>query len=249
MSMELLHRATGLPPIVWGLINNAQTSGRALSASWKATETRLSPKLMSNRISVQRHCAIIQSLAAHYNWYNGRDLWDTNDGDTFEDWRFEFPPMEPRDFMEVTQDAVTKRDAGLITTIMAMRLTGDEAAEETLQEVLAERMNVLLQPTFVQQKLLADRTQLDNMAYAQQVMGQMGGQPMNTATVAQSMGQAAEAQQAQQAASPAGAQEGTLPATQANAAGNAGTTVGAQQQVQTSTMVQDGRVTNRQIVQ
>jgi len=247
MSMELLHRATGLPPIVWGLINNAQTSGRALSASWKATETRLSPKLMSNRMSVQRHCSIIQSLAAHYDWYNGRDLWRTNDEDTFEDWRFEFPPMEPRDFMEVTQDAINKRDAGLITTIMAMRLTGDEAAEETLQEVLAERMNVLLQPTFVQQFLLAQRTQLDNAAYAQQVMGQQQqGQPFNTGTVAQMMGQASQAQQAGMAP-PGGAQEGTLPATQANAPGNMGTT--APPQVQTSTMVQNGEVSNRQIIQ
>lgn len=244
MSMELLHRATGLPPIVWGLINNAQTSGRALSASWKATETRLAPKLTADRESVQRHVTIVEHLAATYDWYGGRQIWRTNDDEAFEDWRFEFPPMEPRDFMEVTQDAITKRDAGLITTIMAMRSTGDEAAEETLQEVLAERMNVLLQPTFVQQKLLAERTQLDNMAYAQQVLGQMGGgQPFNTQTVAQSMGQAADAQQAGMAqGQPQAAEEGTLPATQANAPGNAGNT-------KTTLMVQDGRATNRQIVE
>lgn len=245
MSMELLHRATGLPPIVWGLINNAQTSGRALSASWKATETRLAPKLAADQESVKRHVTIVEHLAYEYDWYGGREVWRTNEDETFEDWRFEFPPMEPRDFMEVTQDAITKRDAGLITTIMAMRATGDEAAEETLQEVLAERMDVRLQPTYVQQKLLADRTQLDNMAYAQQVLGQQqqGGQPFNTATVSQAMGQAAAAQQSGMAqGQPQGAQEGTLPPTQANSPGNAGNT-------KTTAMIQDGRVTNRQIVE
>jgi hypothetical protein len=52
--LDMLHRVTGLPPIVWGLIANAQTSGRALTASWKATEARLVPKTTANTTSVRR---------------------------------------------------------------------------------------------------------------------------------------------------------------------------------------------------
>ena len=63
--IDMLHRVTGLPPIVWGLIANAQTSGRALSASWKATEARLVPKLMRNEASLRRKTDIIDRPGPH----------------------------------------------------------------------------------------------------------------------------------------------------------------------------------------
>ncbi len=211
---ELLHRVSGLPPIVWGLINNAQTSGRALSASWKATEARLSPKLMRNKVSCQKYLEIVLDQARYYDWHGAQEAFADRDGDPFDDFTWIFPPMEPRDFTEVTMNEITKRDAGLTSTVKAMRATGDDAAEETLEEVLAEFDDINLHPDKVNAKLIAQRAQLDNIAMAQQMQAQAAAPPPGP--------QAGPPQVApgQQAAAPPGA--GPLPPTQAGAPGNAG---------------------------
>lgn len=215
--IELLHRVTGLPPIVWGLINNAQTSGRALTASWKATETRLAPKMMRNEQSLDRELAIWLNYAELYNWNGAKELFTDGAGDRFRDFVWNLPPLEPRDYMEVTQDAITRRDAGLTTTIKAMRDTGDEAAEDTLEEILAEFQNIGLHPDKVNAFLLAKSAELDILARAAQ-LGQGAPQPQNLATVAQQMGQSNQAMQ--QAAAPPPA-IGPAPPTQEGAVANA----------------------------
>lgn len=188
---ELLYQVSGLPPIVWGLISNAQTSGRALTASWKATETRLVPKMKRNQQSLERMAQIFIDYGRRYNW-RGSDLMFTDRfGEVFDDIRWKFPPMEPRDFQEVTMDAITRRDAGLTTTVKAMRDTGDEDSEETFEEVMAENSNIFIHPDKVQAFLLAQRAQLDNMAMAQQ-MGQAAPQTTSPGNVAQTVGQARE---------------------------------------------------------
>lgn len=257
MAMELLHRTTGLPPIVWGLINNAQTSGRALSASWKATETRLAARLTDNGASVRRYVDIAEDMASVYDWHGSRVIWRDAQGDRFEDWRLTFPPMEPRDFMEVTQDAITKRNEGLITTIMAMRATGDENAEDTYQEVLAEAQNIFLHPDKVQAFLLAQQAQLNNLQMAQQLRAQGAtpeaqGEPMNTATVAQAVGQARQAatEAALAGGGPQGVEEGTLPPTTAGAAANPGLTAPATgPRTTTGTLMRNGTVSNQYLQQ
>lgn len=226
---DMLHRATGLPPIVWGLIQNAQTSGRALTASWKATEARLMPKLMRNEMSVRRYVDINLQWARYYDWHGANTVFGTWDK-PFRDFDVKFPPMEPRDFQEVTLNEITKRDAGLTTTVKAMRATGDEAAEETWEEVQAEFMNVFAHPDKVNTFLLAQRAGLDN----QQMAAQLGqgpaaqGGPVNTATIAGGMQDASAAQAAAppQAALPPG-MEGGMPPTQQGAPANAGAPMAA----------------------
>ncbi len=210
---DLLHRVTGLPPIVWGLIANAQTSGRALTASWKATEARLSPKLMANEAALRRWESIILDYRRHYNWQNlGRAFVDNN-GDPFTDFRWEFPPMEPRDFQEVTMNEITKRDAGLTTTVKAMRATGDEAAEDTREEVMAEFGNVLLHPDKRQAFLLAQRAELENAMMAAQVQAQGQQTAQNLPEAAAQQQQAVAGPQAAPTAVPAqpGAEGTPLP--------------------------------------
>ena len=255
--MDLLHRVAGLPPIVWGLIANAQTSGRALTASWKATEARLAPKLMRNEQSLQRYLRIALNFAERYNWANARAIFRDQDGDPFRDFRWDFPPMEPRDFQEVTMNEITKRDAGLTSTLKAIRATGDEAAEDTLEEVLAESLNIFLHPEKVQAFQLAQRTELDNIAYGQQ-LGQQVPQVVNPQTVAQSVGEARQAQSAVQAAqAPTGAPGQPLPPTLAGAPGNAGTSGGTENpqapagpvpagpQTTAGTLMRGGQVSNQ----
>lgn len=220
---EMLHRTTGLPPIVWGLIQNAQTSGRALSASWKATEARLSPKLMRNEQSYDDWLELGLMYAKLYNWRGATDLYTDRDGDPFADFHWEWPPMEPRDFMEVTTNEITKRDAGLTTTIKAIRATGEEQAEETFEEVQAEFLNINLHPEKVQAFLLAQQAELNNLIMAMQAGISAPGE-INTGSVAQITGQARQALSSgpQQVA----AEPGQLPPTQAANPANAGVVAG-----------------------
>lgn len=245
---ELLYQVSGLPPIVWGLISNAQTSGRALTASWKATETRLVPKMKRNQQSLERMTKIFIDYGRQYDWQGSNLMFDSRWGGVFDDFRWKFPPMEPRDFQEVTMDAITRRDAGLTTTVKAMRDTGDEDAEETFEEVMAENNNIFIHPDKVQAFLLAQRAQLDNMAMAQQ-MGQQAPAQTSPATVAQTVGQAREAAGTQPAVAPAGAEGGALPPTAAGAAGNAGQ-AGSQPEVEgesltSGTLMRQGEVSNQ----
>jgi len=254
---DLLHRVSGLPPIVWGLIANAQTSGRALSASWKATEARLAPKLLRDERSYDDYLSLNLQYATLYDWQGARELF--TDGERpFRDFRWEFPPMEPRDFQEVTQNEITKRDAGLTTTLAAIRATGDPAAEDTLEEILAEKLNIFFHPADVQAFLLAQRAELDNIAYASQLGVSLGpgaggapGAAINPATVAGAMGQAREAQLASAAPAPA-AEPGMAPPTQRGSIGNAavpaspGAGGGAPGEMLTSgTLVRGGQVSNQ----
>ena len=215
---DLLHRVTGLPPIVWGLIANAQTSGRALTASWKATEARLAPKLLRNEISLDRWRDIVINYAEVYGWQGGERMFLDRHGEPYRDFRWDFPPMEPRDFQEVTVNEITKRDAGGQSTLGMMRAWGDEQAEDTLEEYLAEALNPFLHPDKVTQFYLAERAKLDNIAYAQQLGQQVQG-PVNTATVAQAAGAARQAgNSAPTPVMPPGTQ---IPPTQPGQQGNA----------------------------
>ena len=240
---ELLHRVSGLPPIVWGLIANAQTSGRALSASWKATEARLAPKLMRNEQSCRQYLGIVLDQARHYDWYGAKEAFLDRRREPFEDFTWSFPPMEPRDFTEVTMNEITKRDAGLTTTVKAMRATGDEAAEETMEEVEAEFNDINKHPDKVNAKLIAQRAELENIQMAQALQQQA------QAPAAPPAGAPPEAAIAAgpQAAAPPG-MEGPLPPTQAGAPGNAGAPAAPPGGALTSgTLVRNGEVSTQML--
>ncbi len=244
---DLLHRVTGLPPIVWGLIANAQTSGRALTASWKATEARLSPKLMANEQSLRRLEAIYLDYFRLYDWKGAARLFKDRNGDDFTDFRWEHPPMEPRDFQEVTMNEITKRDAGLTTTLKAIRATGDEAAEDTYAEVGAEFGDINFHPDKVQAKLFAVRAEIDNAMAVMQLQAQGQQPPGNTPEALA---------QAQQAAAPPTAPPGAIPV---GPGGEEGTPLppaqpGSQQPVNpadtsltTGTLIRGGDVSNQSL--
>lgn len=254
---DLLHRVSGLPPITWGLIANAQTSGRALTASWKATEARLAPKLMRNEQSLDRWLRMALNYARLYDWDGAKQLFKDSNGKDFDDFRWEFPPMEPRDFQEVTTNAITKRDAGGQTTLQMMREMGDEAAEDTLEEVLAEYQDIFLHPEKRQAYLLAQNADLQNQLLAIQLEQQSQGpeQPAAFSTTAQAVGAGRAA--AVNAAAQGGALgngEQALPPTMAGAPGNAGVqgpsalseaTPSAPGATTTGTLMRNGNVSNQ----
>ena len=217
---DLLHRVSGLPPIVWGLINNAQTSGRALSASWKATEARLSPKLQRNELSCRQWLRIVLDQARHYDWHGATEAFQTRDDERFDDFTWTFPPMEPRDFTEVTMNEITKRDAGLTSTIRAMRAIGIEDAEDAEEEVTAEFADINKHPDKVNARLIAERAEMDNIAMAQQMQAQAQQAQQPPAAPPPQGGPPP----GPQAGAPPG-MDGALPPTQQGAAGNAGAPV------------------------
>ncbi len=223
---ELLHMASGLPPIVWGLINNAQTSGRALSASWKATEARLLPKLMRNEMSCRQWLDIVLDQARSYDWYGARETFKDLGGQHFDDWTWTFPPMEPRDFTEVTMNEITKRDAGLTSTVRAMRAIGIEDAEDALQEVMVEFDDINIHPDRKNAKLIAQQAELQNIQMAMAMEQQMGGGgPQPPTAPPPGAGAAPAAPPAgPQAAAPPG-MEGMMPPTLPGDTGNAGAPV------------------------
>ena len=240
---DLLHRVSGLPPIVWGLINNAQTSGRALTASWKATETRLAPKLMENENSLRRWDAIELDYLHTYDWYGASKLFHDRYGRRFEDFTWDFPAMEPRDFQEVTLNAINKRDAGLQSTIDAMRETGDEAAEDTFEEVRAEWMDPVFHADKVQAQEMLKNARLQNLMQAQQLgitIPGTEGVPTNPATVAQATGAAAQAAPA--AGSPSAGPEGGPPPPDQQGGAQPPTT-------STGTLIRNGNVSNQSLTQ
>lgn len=244
--MDLLYMVSGLPPIVWGLIANAQTSGRALTASWKATETRLSSKLMRNQQSLDQMLGIMLDYAHVYRWQGSEIIFADRNGERFDDIRWAIPPMEPRDFQEVTMDAITRRDAGLTTTVKAMRDTGDEQAEDTWEEVLAEFQNMLAHPDKAQALLLAQRAMLDNQAFAAQLQGAGQAQqgPVNPATVAQAVGQAREgAVAAGPGAGPAAAAPGGPPGVEGASPGAQPSAPG--EMLTAGTLMRQGEVSNQ----
>jgi hypothetical protein len=232
---EVLPRVTGLPPIVWGLIANAQTSGRALTASWKATETRLAPRLMRNEQSLDLYLEMILDYARAYDWNGARTIFAGLGDRPFDDFRWNFPPMEPRDYTEVTQDAIFRRDAHLTTTIRAMRDTGIEDAEDLLEEVLAENTIVELHPDVVQATLLAEQAQMQN--------DQMKAQLQQGPPQPQAAPQGAPGQGAPPGAAPPGGQVLPPGAQGANVAAT-GTPP-----IDTSVMLQNGKTSNRFIQQ
>lgn len=246
---EVLARATGLPDTVWGRISAAQNSGRALATAWRSVAARMVPRTNANAVSLNRLLSMWLDWMELYGWDSARDLYNGN-----RDFDLDFPNQEPRDFSEVTLDAVNKLNAGIYDIVTAMEKTGERSPDEMLDRVRADYMDPVLHPEKSQSYLLLTRLKNQIAIEAQQAGLQAA---------------AAEAQLAQQAASPPGGAPGGTPDQQAGAArqanvqaqqqaapangtGQAGPTTQPGQEgnsTKFSTLVQDGSAYNRVVDQ
>ncbi|MBI3977816.1 MAG: hypothetical protein HY331_06495, partial [Chloroflexi bacterium] len=240
--LEVLARATGLPDTVWGRITAAQNSGRALATAWRSVAARMVPRTHRNSISLDRVTGLWLDWMELYEWDHASELYAGN-----RDYEWDFPNQEPRDFAEVTLDAINKLQAGLYDTAAAMEKTGERSPDEMLDRVRAEFMDAVLHPEKSQSFLLLQRLKNQIAIEAQQAGFQAA---------------AAEAQLAQLAGSAPGGAPG--PGTvdqQAGAAQQARTQAAQQAQPQLNegqnqgastkfgTLVQDGKAFNRIIDQ
>lgn len=243
--LEVLSRITGLSDTVWGRITAAQNSGRALALAWRSVAARMVPRTMGNEQSLQRLLGLWLGWMELYGWDQAQDLYNGN-----RDFELDFPNQEPRDFSEVSLEAINRYNVGAIDLQKLMEITGEKSPDEMLERVRAEFLDPVLHPDKEQARLLLTRLQqqivmeaqqgnLQMMALAQS-LGIASGTPAPSSgagTVDQQAGAAAQAQtQAQAGAQPTRTEGQNAPASQPGQAGGA---------TQTGTLVQDGEAFNR----
>jgi hypothetical protein len=242
--LQLMQRATGLPAVVWGEIQAAQNSGRALSTAYRATAARRIPRIHAASEMLDSLAGFMLDCMELYDWDSARDLYN---GD--RDFEWDFPDKEPRDFLEVTTDALNRLNGGLITSVQAMEATGDASPDETDEAVRAEYMDAVRHPDKSQSYIMLERLQqqiaiearnagLQQSAMLQQLAQSAPGGAPSAGTPDQQAGAARQARvQAAQQAAPTG-QPGQA-ATQGGQVAN---------QTKVSTLVQDGGAAMNRIV-
>ncbi|MEI6357303.1 MAG: hypothetical protein WCP53_09390 [Verrucomicrobiota bacterium] len=244
---DVMSRATGLPDTVWGRITSAQNSGRALSTAWRAVAARLVPRRLASDRSIRIWLSMWIDWMQIYGWDSAEALYGSN-----RDFDLDFPNQEPRDFTEITMDALNRLNGGLIDRKGAIEATGQNSPDEVIESIRSDYLDTILYPDKAQAYLLLQKAKQDIEIQAQQAGMQMsamtqqmqgaGGPPKGPSTE-QAAAQASQAQtQAAQQAAPTRneAMNQAGPATQAGAASNP---------IKTGTMVQDGQAQNRFIQQ
>jgi len=236
---DLMSRATGLPDTVWGRITSAQNSGRALSTAWRAVAARLVPRTLSNDRAIHMWLDLWCDWMELYGWDSAADLYAGS-----RDYDLEFPNQEPRDFSEVTLDAINRYNAGILDHKRTIEATGMTSPDEVIEDVRADYLDTILHPEKAQSYLLLEKAKQDIAIQAQQagmqqaaLMAQMSQGP----STEQAAGAASQAQtQAAQQAAPGRSEGQNAPATAAGATANP---------IKTGVMMQDGESFNRFIQQ
>jgi len=236
--MQLMQRATGLPAVVWGEIQAAQNSGRALSTAWRATASRMVPRIHSASETLDSLVGFWLDCMELYDWESSKALYGGN-----RDFEWDFPNKEPRDFLEVTTDALNRLNGGLWSLKTAMESSGESSPDEQIEAVRADYMDAVLHPEKAQSYILLQRLQqqiqieaaqagIQQSAMLQQLAQSAPGGAPSAGTADQQAGAAAQARtQATQQAAPTPQAGAPAPATQAGAAANS---------TRFSTLSQDG---------
>ena len=252
--MEMLARSTGLNDAVFGRITASQNSGRALTTAWRSVAARMVPRLHADGEAIDRMVEFELDLMELYDWDSARDLFNGN-----RDYAPEFPNQEPRDFLEVTSDAIQRLNAGLTDARSAMEDTGEKSPDEMMERVRGDYVDSVLHPEKAQAYILLQREQQQMQIEAAQAQVQLqqqmsalqqaaaqppGGAPGGSnGSLATQRGQAAQAQtQAAQQAAPQAVPGAPQPATQPGQAAN------ATQPLKVSTLVQDGGAARNRVI-
>ncbi|MCU0250225.1 MAG: phage portal protein [Vicinamibacterales bacterium] len=238
--LQMLHRVTGLPAVVWGEIQAAQNSGRALSTAWRATAARMAPRINEAGQALDEIAAFMLDIMELYDWDDARTVYGG-----VRDFEWVFPNKEPRDFLEVTTNAINKLNAGLTDLSGAMEEVGEQSPDERIEKVRADYMDMVLHPEKGQSYLLLRRLRNQIEIEAQQAgmqaaaaMAQLSAGPtpdQQAGAVAQNRTAAA------QQAAPTATEAQNAPATQAGAAAN-------QTNTKFSTLVQDGGAAMNRVI-
>jgi hypothetical protein len=210
---EGIHRGTGLTPIAWGMSPNAQTSGRAMSAEWRAVELPMTGKLVNLSPEVKDLTILWWDIASAYDDETKRlGSFAKKEGASAPYRRFEalWVPLDIRDKTEKTQDVIQRVQAFLLDPETAIEELGHQNGDEIMARIKAYLVDPIYNTLHYQQLLTLQQLEL-----------QIRQQELEVSMMEQ---QAAAAQGEQQAGPPApGGQPspGDLAAQGQNAAGQA----------------------------
>lgn len=208
---EATHRGTGLTPIAWGMSPNAQTSGRALSAEWRAVELPLAGRLinMGPEVKAMMECwwDYAEAYGEHYRKLASTEI----DGLKISDYRrfkIIWAPLDIRDKTERTLDIIQRLNANLVDPETAIEECGYENGDEIMARIKAYLVDPVYNPLRYQQYLTLQQLELTIRQTQLQV------DQMEQAAAQQQTGGAAPG-------GPAGPSPDQLNAQGANAAGQA----------------------------
>jgi hypothetical protein len=208
------YNATGLTPIAWGMSPNAQTSGRALSAEWRAVELPLHMRLINIGPEIKGIVECWWDYAEEYNFelrtLTRQGLPGAKDfAKPLRRFKILFEPLDIRDKSERVQEVLARLAAGALDMETCFEELGYENVDEMIAKLKAFFLDPVLSPLRYQQYLTLQQLELQIRAQAAEVaaMEQQGaggapptgggapGQPNPAETVGQ--GNAAAAQGAQ----------------------------------------------------
>lgn len=199
---EATHRQTGLTPIAWGMSPNAQTSGRAMSAEWRAVELPLTGRLVNMGPEIKELMILWWDIASAYD----AEVERMGEVDRKRYRRFEclWIPIDIRDATEKTLDIVQRLQANILDPETAIEETGKENVDEIMAKIKAYMIDPIYNPLRYQQYLTLQQLELS-----------IRQQELEVAAMEQ------QAQGAQAAPTGAGGAPGDLQAQGNNAAGAA----------------------------
>ena len=151
---ESMYDTTGLTPIAWGRSPNAQTSGRALSAEWRAVELPLHSALINITPD------LIDILK---NWWDYAEAYDEElqgIGKGYRRFKALWKPLDVRDSSERTLDVIQLLNANLLDPETALEERGYENASEILQRVKVWLVDPVYNPLRYQQYLVLKQLSL-----------------------------------------------------------------------------------------
>lgn len=170
------YTTTGLTPIAWGMSPNAQTSGRAMAAEWRAVELPLAGRLINMTPEIKDMCACWWDYGEHFNkslaklslgGKNERDRYWT--GRPYRRFDVLWEPLDIRDQSERTNDVVTRYTADLIGPESALDMLGVPNVDEQIAEIESYMLNPVWKPLRYQQYLTLQQMQLQIQQQAMQL--------------------------------------------------------------------------------
>lgn len=198
MLFESIYRSTGLTPIAWGMSPNAQTSGRAMAAEWRAVELPLASKLINVGPVVKE---IIEC------WWDYAELYDATHraiGNGYRRFQILWAPFDIRDKTEKTRDILERMNGNILDPATAIEESGYENSDEIEQRIRKFMTDPVWNPLRYQQLLTLQQLELQirqmQMQVSAQEQAQGGAQPTNgnpspEGLAAQGLGAAGQAAQ------------------------------------------------------
>lgn len=151
---DATHKVTGLTPIAWGMSPNAQTSGRAMAAEWKAVELPLLGALINMSPEVRE---------VFEDWWDYAETYDADMRAIAEGYRrFEvlWAPFDIRDKTEKTLDIIQRFNANLVDIETAIEETGYQNVDEIMARIKSYLMDPIWNPLRYQQYLTLQQLEL-----------------------------------------------------------------------------------------